>query len=331
MMTRVCFKNGDYVLLGEKQHLYYRKHYAPRGKCTYTVTTITPETLLGCTPKAIALREAVTTARSSDRNKIKVPDIFFPKIMEPIYTPDGSLETVDHSSCPITCQTLVRFKALSDLVFSHPVHSEAEDRVYKVKAGTVSGWMPEYCGNQNVWVDEGSMLSGYAENVLVTGNSNVVNSHVTRVWARSSTIVDSNVFNSVVQKSNVDDCDLDDCGVRRTAMVEVTAKKSSFIDSTAGVSWFRGSQNIKATAMLVVVTDSIVQESEINCSSIVESKITFSTVKNSFVTNHLIESSHVIQSKLADNGTTTHKEHVMIIMNNNRNGGKITKIERVGK
>lgn len=302
--TRVKFPNGDYVWLGQNCHRYYRKRTAVDGTHDYYGFAYYRGVEYNVSPIFYRVCAAATL--------LDDPKGFVPKAKDCEYT-GTSLIISDERTCVVTKQKLVRFKACHDMVFMHPLEA-SEDRVYVVKEGTVSGWMPPECGDLNVWVDDTSSLSGYAAHSIVTSNSRVVNCSVSFSWVRGeSNLADSQIDKCVIQGSQSVDSDILDCAVRRkSSIANSNLKHSSILESSLGSCWVANSKVTDTESILSVISNSTLMQTNFMQSFSLDSSITNGRIGTSKLKNSTVEDSVVYNSTTTDQSET----HELLISDN---------------
>lgn len=300
MKIRADFCNGDFVHLGFDSILYYRRRLITPKSFGYQTTLIKRDsTQIEFGPMYLSIRAAVNAVIEQHKVDARTAlQLFYPKLKEyPKDAPEG-LEVVARGICPVTGQDLVQFKALGDIIFDHPHHVDNAERAYKVTAGSVSGWMPEECGSRYCWVDGTSSMSGTANNVLVTNHSRVIGSRAKVSWIRNSVVSHSEVIGSIVQKSDLKDCHLMDCGVRKTTIEEVSALDTSMNSCTFGLGQFGNTRAASSSANNVVALSSIVTDLDGASVHLVSSKVEDCRIYSSFVKYHDLTGVNLFESNL---------------------------------
>lgn len=293
------FPNGDRILFGKSNVIYYRRKLITPDSFGWDNTILTADSGVYPGPMQYAIKAALETVRKLEQESGTQPH-FIPKFLSnQIPKPAAKVRCIEKGQCQTTGQSIERVVAEEDLVFPHPLHPGNEDRVFRVKAGDESGWIPHgLAQGGDVWVDRTSFLSGTARYGLVTKRSRVVGSSIFGSWIRDSTVDLSTVLNSVVQQSTIIDTHAENSGIRASSVRNAYTKGCSFNHSTAAVCNLTDIR-LNQSALNVSVLSKVSGDSlKANSSHLINVLVDNCSVIASFVENARLVEGKTFSSKL---------------------------------
>lgn len=306
-MLQANFANGDYVLLSQDHHAYYRKHLINRGRVAYAITHIKRDDIVPRGPIANSIRKAIDHGISSKEfNVHDALQLFMPRHEETAETiPDHFriLETAKNSEdneFPNEC--LVKVYVTKAIEFQHPLHPNNPDRVFKVEPGTISGWMPYRCLALNVWVtgDSSVTLDSHVENSIISGGAKIKGSRVIGSWLRGGTCHDSSIVGSVFHKTGIMDSDITDCGLRKSTVRESRLERSSLTDCTIGACMISDTRATSLNTLASVIVDGRLDNIAVESSHLIRCTASGGErVLSSTITDAILQCVTVIESTIS--------------------------------
>lgn len=310
------FPNGDRVLFGKNNIIHYRRKLVTPDSFGWQNTILTAESGVYPGPLQYALKAALEVAHAAaDKAGTQlslVPQFLPNQIPKPVV----KVRCIEKGRCSVTGQSIERVVAEESLIFPHPLHPGDNERVYRVEAGTESGWMPHgIAQGGDVWVDDSSFLSGSARYAIVTNRSKVVGSSVFGSWIRSSTVDLSTTLNSVVQKSSVIDSHIENSGIRSSSIHSAYTKGCALNHSNAAVCDLKETRLANSELTTCIAIKVTGERLSASSSHLLETLIDGCTVVSSFVQNASLSEGKAVNSKITKQEQPTELSQFIMIHN----------------